>query len=52
MFEFYPNLYLEKSNLLPSCIDNFLQSIDLLKIKEQEKKILNSPSPKRNSNLP
>ena len=38
MFEFYSNLYQEKSNLLPSCIDNFLQSIDLPKIKEQEKK--------------
>ena len=38
MFEFYSNLYQEKSNLLPSCIDNFLQSIDLPKIKEHEKK--------------
>ena len=38
MFELYYNLYQEKSNLLPSCIDNFLQSIDLPKIKEHEKK--------------
>ena len=38
MSEFYSNLYQEKSNLLPSCINIFLQSIDLPKIKEQEKK--------------
>ena len=43
MFDFYSNLYQEKSNLLPSCIDNFLQSIDLPKIKEHEQKNLEQP---------
>ena len=40
IFYFYSNLYQEKSNLLPSCIDNVLQSIDLPKLKEQEIKNL------------
>ena len=40
IFDFYSNLYQEKSNLLPSCIDNFLQSIDPPKLKEQETKNL------------
>ena len=43
IFDFYSNLYQEKSNLLPSCIDNFLQSIDLPKLKEQETKNLEQP---------
>ena len=43
IFDFYSNLYQEKSNLLPSCIDNFLQSIDLPKLKEQEIKNLEQP---------
>ena len=33
-FDFSSNLYQEKSNFLPSCINNFLQSIDLPKLKE------------------
>ena len=38
MFDFYSNLCQEKGNLLPSCIDKFLESIDLPKLKEQETK--------------
>ena len=43
MFDFYSNLYQEKSNLLPSCINNFLQSIDLPKLKEQETENFEQP---------
>ena len=43
ILDFYSNLYQLKSNLLPSCIDNFLQSIDLPKLKEQETKNLEQP---------
>ena len=47
IFNFYSNLYQEKSNLLPSCIDNFLQSTDLPKLKEQETKNLEQPLSKK-----
>ena len=33
IFDFYSNLYHEKCNLLPNCIDNLLQSIWSTKIK-------------------
>ena len=47
IFNFYSNLYQEKSNLLPSCIHNFLQSTDLPKLKEQETKNLEQPLSKK-----